>query len=182
MVPARPWLPARPSRTFKTVPAHDHRVMSPLDPCPARPCPVATSQGRLPLQLAYAHLRPPWCGERHCASLRYRANRIRPEDPYLDALHIQGVPAQRLHALQVRDDDGLVFDMGSLTDTIGRSVSAGEIVQSLSLQTTPSRLTLHSETFLRRVLVGRAVVELDVNILDGQDIHAIAVHVDLAPA
>lgn len=148
---------------------------------PARPTGTHRPQ-RLALQLACARLRPPWCTWPDCASLRFVAARIEPSCPFLEAVHIHGVPAQRLQGLQVRDDRGLLFEMDTLTDTLGRPVSAGEIVQSICHQLVPHRLTLTSEAFRRALLVSQAVVELQVRLTDDWGIHGIRVEGDVAPA
>ena len=136
---------------------------------------------RLALRLDSALLRPAWCTAPDCASLRYVVARVHPVCAIVDALHIHGVPAERLHALQVRDDRGLLFEMCSMADALGRRVSAGEIVQSMCRQWAPHRLSLTSETFQRALRAAHTVVELEVRIQTGQTIDAIALHGDLMP-
>lgn len=146
------------------------------------PTHAAAAPHLLPLPLSSAHLPTPWCARLDGAHLRFAAARIDPAHPCLAALHIGGITADRLLAVQVLDDAGAVLEIATMTDMVGRSVSAGEIAQALCHQPHRDCVTLDGAMFLRPVRLALAVVELRVRIADAPDIPAITVNGELAAA
>lgn len=134
----------------------------------------------LQLQLSDVRLRPPWDECPDCVRLGFAAIRIDPLHPVLHALHISGVRPERLHALRVHDDRGTVFELESLSDMVGRRVSAGEIMQAICTQTEPGRITVSCEQFMRSLQATRATIELQVRVQDGRETQRIQVHGELA--